>query len=100
MNQRQMEGIDELKRELAELRSEVAEKSELAELRVEVAELTRLIKIGNGHASLMDQAARNSDFREWAEPFIRNFPMTLFKWWIATMLTLGGMIFGMLKLIG
>lgn len=74
-------------------------KQELAELRAEVAELTRVIKVGNGHASLMEQAQRNSDFREWAEPFMRSFPMTLFKWWIATMLTLGGMLFGILKLM-
>lgn len=74
-------------------------KQELAELRAEVAELTRVIKVGNGHASLMEQAQRNSDFREWAEPFMRGFPMTMFKWWIATMLTLGGMIFGLLKLM-
>ena len=74
-------------------------KNELAELRAEVAELTKLIKVGNGHASLMEQAQRNTDFRDWAEPFMRNLPMTLFKWWIATMLTLGGMIFGLLKLV-
>ena len=74
-------------------------KNELAELRAEVAELTKLIKVGNGHASLMEQAQRNTDFRDWAEPFMSNLPMTLFKWWIATMLTLGGMIFGLLKLV-
>ena len=74
-------------------------KDELAALRAEVAELTKLIKVGNGHASLMEQAARNSEFRDWAEPFMRQLPMTMFKWWIATMLTLGGMIFGLLKLV-
>jgi hypothetical protein len=47
----------------------------------------------------MEQAARNSEFRDWAEPFMRQLPMTMFKWWIATMLTLGGMIFGLLKLV-
>ena len=86
MTQTQRECMDEIK-------------NELAELRAEVAELTKLIKVGNGHASLMEQAQRNTDFRDWAEPFMRNLPMTLFKWWIATMLTLGGMIFGLLKLV-
>ena len=86
MSQTQRECIDDIK-------------DELAALRAEVAELTRVIKVGNGHASLMEQAQRNTDFREWAEPFMRNFPMTMFKWWIATMLTLGGMIFGLLKLM-